>query len=148
MNPRGIHIAFDGIPGAEGEAVNRAVVFTASCGFSEERIADVKTAVEEACLNAIEHAVPDAADRSIHLRCSFVDGVLVIDIQYGGKPFVVPSRKPDIRAKIEGHELPRGWGLYLIRSLADSVEFDPKPDKTSVRMNFALKPVRKTTVRA
>lgn len=148
MNPRGIDMTFDGVPGAEREAARRAMFFAASCGFSEEQIEDVNTAVEEACRNAIEHTLPGSTVQVVRMVCSFVERVLIIDIQSAGNPFVVPERKPDLRAKIEGREPPRGWGLYLIGTLADRVEFDQKSGTVSVKMSFAIKPVRKTSMRS
>lgn len=146
MNPPGINIMFDGLPGAEQEVVRRVALFAASCGFSAESIADIKTAVEEACLNAIEHAVPFSSNRSIDARCFFSENVLSIEIQSEGKSFVIPDEKPDIQAKVEGREPSRGWGLYLIRSLANSVAVESTLDGTSVRMNFILQPIPKTIV--
>ena len=124
------------------------MLFAASCGFSEEKIEDVNTAVEEACRNALEHTLPGSTVQGVRMVCSFVEPVLVIDIQSGGNPFVVPERKPDLRAKIEGRESPRGWGLYLIGTLADHVEFDQKSGTVSVKMSFAIKPVPKTSIRS
>lgn len=144
MNPPGFDMKFDGLRGAERQAVRQAALFAASCGFSEERIADIKTAVEEACLNAIEHAIPSSSDRSIYAHCFFSENVLSIEIQSGGKPFVIPDEKPDIGAKVGGREPSRGWGLYLIRRLADSVNFDATLDRASVRMKFILQPVPKS----
>ena len=38
----------------------------------------------------------------------------------GGRPIQEP-KAPDLLAKLEGQETPRGWGLFLIRNLVDDL---------------------------
>ena len=43
------------ILGAEKEAIKQAVTIAEKMGFARDRIEDLKTALAEACINAIEH---------------------------------------------------------------------------------------------
>jgi serine/threonine-protein kinase RsbW len=41
--------------GSEKAAINKAASIAREMGFSDDRVEDLKTAVSEACINAIEH---------------------------------------------------------------------------------------------
>ncbi len=129
------------IPGTQGSermARDRAASFATEMGLESDRVEDVKTAVNEACLNAIEHGGSGTSPEEIVLRLTGTKTILSIAISNKGKGFVPPVCKPDIREKIEGRDRPRGWGISMIRELADSVEFDSKNGVTTITMRFVL----------
>ncbi len=115
-----------------------------SMGFSPEKIEDIKTAVGEACLNAIEHASSVDPTDTVLIRYDCGAGAMEISVSSKGAPFVPSDVKPDIEAKIEGRDRPRGWGLFLIRQLADEVKFDSISNVTIVRMKFLIQCRRKS----
>ncbi len=117
----------------------RAELFAGSMGFSPDRVEDIKTAVGEASLNAIEHAAPHDPSDTVLVRFEFERGELAVAVSSKGAPFVPSEGKPDIKTKIEGRDRPRGWGLFLIRSLADKFEITSENEITIVRMKFLLK---------
>ena len=43
------------ILGSEKEAIREAASIARKMGFSDDRVEDLKTAISEACINAIEH---------------------------------------------------------------------------------------------
>ncbi|HJT67603.1 MAG TPA: ATP-binding protein, partial [Pyrinomonadaceae bacterium] len=100
--------------------------------FRPEAINQIKTAVVEACINAFEHSF--SPDRKIYQRFRVESDRLVVTISSRG---VVPtnlngaSSRPDTT---EAAEERRGWGLKLIRTLMDEVEFEKVDDGTSLRM--------------
>ena len=100
--------------------------------FKPEAINQIKTAVVEACINASEHSF--SPDRKIYQRFRVESDRLVVTISSRG---VVPtnlngaSPRPDTT---EAAEERRGWGLKLIRTLMDEVEFERVDDGTSLRM--------------
>jgi serine/threonine-protein kinase RsbW len=103
--------------------------------LDDDRVADLKLAVSEACTNAIEayHARP--VEERVVVRC-FEDGerfeVRVDDRGAGFDPGTLPTHPPvtdPSRLKFE-----RGLGIPLIRALVDEVEFSSSPAGTSVRM--------------
>ncbi len=87
------------------------------------RLERLKTAVAETVMNAIEYgsqgdpAVPvdvhvDADDETIHIR--------VTDRALSGP--IPDAEMPDLDAKLEGRQKPRGWGLFLIRHMVDGMD--------------------------
>ena len=113
--------------------------------FQPEAINQIKTALVEACINATEHSL--SPDRKIYQRFRVESDKLVMTVSSRG---VVP---PDIAAqnsindshKNNGGGEPdaakgrRGWGLKLIRTLMDEVEFERVDDGTRLRMTKYLK---------
>ena len=93
-------------------------------GFVPERIEDLKTAISEAVINAIEHGNKLNKDLSVVVLMTSKPGKLEIEVHDRGTG--VKSRKkspPDMDARIEGEERARGLGMFLIEQLVDEVEF-------------------------
>ena len=118
-------------------AANTVEQIARRLNFRPESINQIKTAIVEACINAAEHSF--SPDRKIYQRFRVESDRLVITISSRG---VVPS---NIIAQDEGSiaesgewedtaEERRGWGLKLIRTLMDEVEFERVDDGTSLRM--------------
>lgn len=55
-------------PGAEKEAMSAAARIAGQAGLRPDRIDDLKTAVAEACLNAIEHGVRPGRTRGVEVE--------------------------------------------------------------------------------
>ena len=98
-------------------------------GFPRDTLEEVKLAVVEACLNALEYgngevAVEIAAyDDRMEAR--------VIDHGPGFDPQQV--ERPNLDAKLHATRK-RGWGLELMRRLMDRVEVESQPGTTTVHM--------------
>ena len=111
--------------------------------FTPEAINQIKTAVVEACINASEHSL--SPDRKIYQRFQVENDRLVITISSRG---ILPG---NIAANFQGEEEPaveseseesddrRGWGLKLIKTLMDEVEFQLVDEGTSLRMTKYLR---------
>lgn len=103
--------------------------------FSPEAINQIKTAVVEACINASEHSL--SPDRKIYQRFRVENDKLVITIASRG---IVPANIQGPPAAGKGLEQERqrdqrrGWGLELIMTLMDEVEFERVDEGTSLRM--------------
>ena len=135
-----IELAVPSRLGLELVAVDAAAAIAKLMGFSEDRIEDLKTAVEEACLNAIEHGNQQNANVKVLVELIADESKLQVDIHDKGKGIRGKIPKPDIDAKIAGQQSTRGWGLFLIQSLVDEVEFDWNPETGNVtRMVIHLK---------
>ena len=117
--------------------------------FTPEAINQIKTAIVEACINASEHSL--SPDRKIYQRFRVEDDKLVITIASRG---IVPSNIETGNGKgiesgepTEGSseefrdaaEQRRGWGLKLIQTLMDEVEFERVDEGTSLRMTKYLR---------
>jgi serine/threonine-protein kinase RsbW len=127
--------------GLEKVAVDTAASLAKIMGFTEDRIEDLKTAVDEACMNAIEHGNEQNANFKVLVELIADESKLQIDIHDQGKG-ISPDliEKPDIDAKMAGKQKSRGWGLFLIQSLMDEVEFNWSPETGNVtRMVIHLK---------
>ncbi|MBI1924879.1 ATP-binding protein [Candidatus Poribacteria bacterium] len=128
--------------GLEQVAVSASASLAKLMGFSDDRIQDLMTAVEEACLNAIEHGNKQDANMKVLVALTVDESKLQIDVHDSSKTAFSPDvKKPDIDAKISGADgRTRGWGLFLIKSLMDEVEFKWSPETGNItRMVIHLK---------
>jgi serine/threonine-protein kinase RsbW len=97
--------------------------------FKSEAINQIKTALIEACINAAEHSL--SPDRKIYQRFRVEDDRLVVIVASRG---IVPGSENGFRPGDEGTKSRRGWGLKLIQTLMDEVEFERVDDGTQLRM--------------
>lgn len=135
-----IELAVPSRLGLEQVAVDAAAAVAKLMGFSEDRIEDLKTAVEEACTNAIEHGNQQNANTKVLVEFIADESKLQVDIHDKGQGIRGNIPKPDIDAKIAKKQSPRGWGLFLIQSLMDEVKFEWSPETGNVtRMVIYLK---------
>jgi serine/threonine-protein kinase RsbW len=96
--------------------------------FSPEAINQIKTAIVEACINAAEHSF--SPDRKIYQRFRIESDRLTVTISSRGVvPAITAARSED-----ETSEERRGWGLKLIKTLMDEVEFERVDEGTSLKM--------------
>ncbi len=98
--------------------------------FRPEAINQIKLALVEACINAAEHSL--SPDRKIYQRFRVENDKLVVTVASRG---VVPAKAVDQNGGQNGEtKNRRGWGLKLIKSLMDEVEFERVDDGTQLRM--------------
>jgi serine/threonine-protein kinase RsbW len=109
--------------GYEKVAMSTAASTAKLVGFRQERIEDLKTAVAEACINAIEHGNRLNEKLSVVVVLSTDDEVLEIKVMDDGKGMKSLPIKPDIDRKMHGEEDPRGMGMFLIQALVDEAEW-------------------------
>jgi len=118
-------------------AANTAEQIAKRLTFRPEAINQIKTAIVEACINASEHSF--SPDRKIYQRFRVESDRLVITISSRG---IVPANLNGAHSGSETKEQAeerRGWGLKLIRTLMDEVEFERVDDGTSLRMTKYLR---------
>lgn len=131
-------------PRPEVVSVARLVVGAVAAGdpsFDEERGADLRLAVSEACTNAIQAQLADHegadAEAPILLRCEVVPGRIELAVSDHGGGFdpealaAHPAVTDPARLEYEG-----GLGIPLLRLLADELEFRASPGGTTVVMRF------------
>jgi serine/threonine-protein kinase RsbW len=117
--------------GFEKVAMTTAASYARLMGFPEERVEDLKTAVAEACINAIEHGNQFDERVSVGVILSMEDGSLEVKVLDRGRGLQAPPPPPDIDRKMHGEEDPRGMGLFLIQSLVDEAEWVNHPREGS-----------------
>jgi anti-sigma regulatory factor (Ser/Thr protein kinase) len=109
--------------------------------FDEERAADLRLAVSEACTNAIQaqlRAADDAARNApIRMWCRTTGARIEVTVEDHGGGFDPESLEPHPEVTDPQRlEYERGLGIPLIRMLADEVRISPVPGGTSVFMGF------------
>ena len=127
--------------GFEKVAAGCAVSIAKDMNFFPSKIDDLKTAVTEACLNAIEHGNKLNQNVNVVITMTPSEEAMVVEVWDNGGERYDLSSEPDIKQKINGEHRPRGWGLFLIQNLMDEVEIKYVPKKGNViRMVMYLKP--------
>ncbi|MBD0373178.1 MAG: ATP-binding protein [Pyrinomonadaceae bacterium] len=111
--------------------------------FQPEAINQIKTALIEACINATEHSL--STDRKIYQRFRLESDRLVVTVSSRGLRLPENYLETDVPGRSNGNgqeekaQGRRGWGLRLIRTLMDEVEFERVDDGTRLRMTKYLR---------
>jgi serine/threonine-protein kinase RsbW len=93
-------------------------------GFDEMSRYSIKTAVDEACSNIIDHAYGGEGRGDIECTCKTVDDVIKVILRDHGRSFNPENvPEPDLSTPIESRK-ERGLGLYFMRKLMDEIHFD------------------------
>jgi serine/threonine-protein kinase RsbW len=126
-NPNSIELRLPSKLGYEKVAMNTAASVAKLMGFTDERVEDLKTAVAEACINAMEHGnkLDDSLIVGVVLSMDANSlEVKVLDTGTGPPSHVAA---PDIDKKMHGEEDTRGMGMFLIQALVDEAEWVSEP---------------------
>jgi len=115
--------------GYEKVAMACAATLARQQGFPQDKIEDLKTAIAEACTNAIEHG----NSFNFQIKVSIIltvdhNSIQVSIIDAGHKS--IPTPLPDRSLRTDF----RGMGLYLIQMLMDKVEIKSQPGRNEVQM--------------
>jgi serine/threonine-protein kinase RsbW len=110
-------------PGNERLAMERVAEVVKELGLSKERLERLKTAVAEATMNAMEHGSRYRPEVPVVIEVLSSGVDLSVRVNDQGKRLVPdPDREvPDLESKLKGLQIPRGWGLFLIRNLVDEM---------------------------
>jgi serine/threonine-protein kinase RsbW len=109
--------------GFEKVAMSTAASVAELMGFSSERVEDLKTAVSEACINAIEHGNRLDELLGVVVTLSMGEESLEVKVHDHGTGLRQIPRAPDIGRKMLGEEDSRGMGIFLIHALMDEVDY-------------------------
>ena len=134
MSPSGNRVVELKIPSELGyEKIAREAVATVAhrLNFSPEKIEDLKTAISEACTNAIRYNIKKKLRMKVVVVLTADDKKLDILIKDPGASGAPPSDIgiPDIGGMIEGTHRLGGMGLYIIRELVDEAGFVESTDE-------------------
>lgn len=122
-------------PGNEREAMSRVAQALEPLAIGADRLEKIKTAVAEATMNAIEHGNKNDATLPVSISMTLEDGALRIFItDHGGGEEIPEQTAPDLDAKLRGEQSPRGWGLYLIKSMVDELNVSSDGEHHTVEL--------------
>jgi anti-sigma regulatory factor (Ser/Thr protein kinase) len=108
--------------GNERAASERVADAVAALGLEPARLERLKTAVSEAVMNAIEHGNQSNPELPVEIGIRLEAGELLVRItDSGGERAIPEAETPDLEAKLEGLQKPRGWGLFLIKNMVDDL---------------------------
>jgi anti-sigma regulatory factor (Ser/Thr protein kinase) len=109
-------------PGNERRAIEEVAAAVGGLGLPGPTLERLKTAVAEAAMNAMEHGNHYQAELPVIIEVSASDAELSVKItDEGSGPPAFDLETPDLEAKLEGMQTPRGWGLFLIKSMVDEM---------------------------
>jgi len=138
-NKRQVEIILPTKIGYERMAMACSASFAKFWGLEPERIEDLKTAVSEACMNAMEHGNKGRSETRVVVNLWLEGGYLVVQVRDEGTGIRDIPGDPDIHKKIRKLEPPRGLGLFLMRKLMDQVEYNKiTAEGHTVRMALKL----------
>ncbi len=108
----------------ERAATERVGTAVGGLDMDPRRLDNLRTAVAEAVMNAVEHGNAGRADLTVSVRVAASDRDVVVEVtdQGAGDPLPDTVVEPDLDAKLRGAQSPRGWGLFLIRELLDDLQ--------------------------
>jgi anti-sigma regulatory factor (Ser/Thr protein kinase) len=127
-------------PGNERRATEEVARAVSGLGLPQRTLERLKTAVAEATMNAMEHGNHYRAEVPVVIEVSASDEELSIKItDEGSGPPVFHSETPDLEAKLEGRQPPRGWGLFLIKNMLDDMNVTGDEHHHTVELVIYLK---------
>ena len=142
LNENTIEVSLPNKLGYERIAMSCSATFAKIVGFLPERVEDLKTAVSEACLNAMEHGNLNHPEKRVLITMNYKDHVFSVSVMDQGEGMGNSPEIPEdieIEKKIEDLEIPRGLGMFLIKQLVDQVEYNKMTEEGHmVRMVLKL----------
>ena len=110
-------------PGNERLAMETVAEAVRDLDIRGEDLERLKTAVAEATMNAMEHGNKYRSEVPVEIQVLVADRDLLVRITDSGSgpPPAQAGDVPDLEAKLEGMQTPRGWGLFLIKSMVDEM---------------------------
>jgi anti-sigma regulatory factor (Ser/Thr protein kinase) len=110
------------VPGNERQAMDQLVDAVRPLNLPPRRIEQLKTAVAEATMNAMEHGSHYRPELPVWIQVRASSNLLSVLIRDQGGNRPIPSpQAPDLEAKLAELQSPRGWGLFLIKNLVDDM---------------------------
>ena len=126
-------------PGNERAAIERVVNAVARLELPANQLERLKTATGEAAMNAIEHG--NRNDPSLELRIVVAASHAQLTVRitdHGGDRTIPAVETPNVAAKLEGRESPRGWGLFLIEQMVDGIRHERDSSRHTLELQIGL----------
>ena len=124
---RVVEIILPNVLGYERIAMACCASFGKLHGLRPDRIEDLKTIVAEASTNAMQHGNGGRAEARVIIRLERLADGIKVSVADEGNGFDAAVKDPDIERIINNLEDPVGFGVFLIRNLADEVAYTRIP---------------------
>lgn len=129
----------DSVLGNEREAMTRVLAAVASLDLPRATVDRLGTAVSETTMNAIEHGNRATAGVPVEIRVTSDGRELRVTVtDEGGGRSAVAVEQPDLEAKLDGRQTPRGWGLFLIEQMVDRFATRVEGGRHTVELVFEI----------
>ncbi|HEU5368316.1 MAG TPA: SpoIIE family protein phosphatase, partial [Ktedonobacterales bacterium] len=116
------NLAVPSEPGNERLAMEQVAEAVQTLPLSARQREQLKTAVAEATMNAMEHGNHYRPDAPVLIEVLTEEATLIVRItDEGGAQDIPEAIIPDLEAKLAELQSPRGWGLFLIKNLVDDM---------------------------
>jgi serine phosphatase RsbU (regulator of sigma subunit)/anti-sigma regulatory factor (Ser/Thr protein kinase) len=129
-------------PGNERIAMEQVTDAVEVLHLPAKRLDQLKTAVAEATMNAMEHGNHYLPDRPVSIKVLASQAALSVRItDHGGAHTLPPNtgiETPDIEAKLAELQTPRGWGLFLIKNMVDEMNISSDATHHTVELIMYL----------
>lgn len=126
-------------PGNEREAARQVLGVLDGLGLSEKRLKRLETAVAESTMNSMEHGNEYDPEKPVRILVRKNGNRLMVQVIDHGEGGGIPeSTTPDLEAKLEGEQSPRGWGLFLIKNMVDELNFVPGSGRHTIELVMYL----------
>jgi serine phosphatase RsbU (regulator of sigma subunit)/anti-sigma regulatory factor (Ser/Thr protein kinase) len=130
------------IPGEQGNernAMDRVAAAVADLGLSPARLERLKTAVSEATMNAIEYGSQGRPEVPVDVVVETTPENIIVRVTDRALSGTLPddAESPDIELKLAGAQKARGWGLFLIRNMVDSMDVTSDGSTQTVTLTMA-----------
>ena len=130
-------------PGNERIAMEQVTEAVEVLHLPARRLDQLKTAVAEATMNAMEHGNHYLPERPVSIKVMASKLALSVRITDHGGTRTLPSdpgiEVPDIEAKLAELQTPRGWGLFLIKHMVDEMNISSDESHHTVELVMYLK---------
>jgi len=134
-----VRITFPSVPGFEKIALQGAGEMALRCGLIQSRVMDLQTALEEACINAMEHGNSYISSKPVTVIMKKLPEALQVDVQDrgpGGWSIILNRQPPSLEDRLQSQRTTRGWGFYFMQNLVDKVELLTGTQHKTVRLSM------------
>jgi serine phosphatase RsbU (regulator of sigma subunit)/anti-sigma regulatory factor (Ser/Thr protein kinase) len=112
-------------PGNERQALARVAEAVRVLNLPTKRLEQLKTAVAEATMNAMEHGNHYQPEKPVSIQVLASHKTLSVRVTDHGGTRTLSAHPdieaPDLEAKLAELQTPRGWGLFLIKNMVDEM---------------------------
>ena len=112
-------------PGNERQALARVAEAVRVLNLPTKRLEQLKTAVAEATMNAMEHGNHYQPEKPVSIQVLASHKALSVRVTDHGGTRTLSAHPdieaPDLEAKLAELQTPRGWGLFLIKNMVDEM---------------------------